>query len=105
MPADNDTSHLFKQAVYTELAAIPPGKVASYGRVAENAGFQGYSRHVGRCLKNLPNDSKLPWHRVLRASGEIAFPKGSSKYNQQRQRLEEEGIVFRSGKVPKDFFY
>ena len=94
----------FESAVYRELAAVPEGKVITYGKLAANAGYAGYARHVGRCLKNLPKDSELPWHRVLRANGEIAFPRLSPRYKKQQQNLLDEGVLFKSGRVQKQFF-
>ncbi|WP_432460560.1 MGMT family protein [Agarivorans sp. QJM3NY_25] len=82
------------------IAHIPSGKVATYGGVAAMAGYPRMARAVGRCLKQLPEGSSLPWHRVINAQGLISFPEGSAKYQKQRQRLQEEGIVFRHQRVP-----
>jgi methylated-DNA-protein-cysteine methyltransferase-like protein len=42
---------------------IPRGKVATYGQVAEAAGFPRGSRQVAWALKNA--DHTLPWQRVI----------------------------------------
>lgn len=42
---------------------IPKGKVATYGQVAEAAGFPRASRQVAWSLKDSPPD--LPWQRVI----------------------------------------
>ncbi len=42
---------------------IPKGKVATYGQVAEAAGFPRASRQVAWALKDAPPD--LPWQRVI----------------------------------------
>lgn len=47
---------------------------------------------VGRALRNAPEEMALPWHRVLRASGELAFPKGSKHAEEQKSRLWQEGV-------------
>lgn len=94
----------FESAIYRELTYIPAGTVVSYGQLADVAGYPGYSRHVGRCLKNLPRDSELPWHRVLRANGEIAFPRLSPRYQRQKQLLLDEGVTFKSGRADSQFF-
>lgn len=74
---------------------IPKGKVASYGAVAEAAGFPGNARRVAWALRN--TDGLLPWHRVLGAGGKILLPKEAGA--EQRLRLEAEGVEFRRGKV------
>ncbi|GAA5217903.1 MGMT family protein [Corallincola platygyrae] len=85
--------------IWAVVAAIPLGKVASYGQIAALSGLPGYARYVGKVLKELPDDSRLPWHRVLRSDGKIAFPLGSEAFEKQRVRLLEEGIVVKNGKV------
>ncbi len=81
------------------IAQIPRGKVLSYGEVAARAGLPGAARLVGHTLKNLPQESKLPWHRVLNSQGHISLPHDSESYKLQRERLESEGIVFIKNKV------
>lgn len=85
--------------IYTVIAAIPAGKVASYGQVAALAGFPQNSRLVGRLLKIMPSDSVIPWHRVVNSQGKISFPVGSNKYQEQRQKLLLEGVLFKNDKV------
>ena len=74
---------------------IPKGKVATYGAVAEAAGFPGNARRVAWALRN--TDGKLPWHRVLGSGGKILLPKEAGA--EQRLRLESEGVQFRRGRV------
>lgn len=85
--------------IYTVIAAIPAGKVASYGQVAALAGFPQNSRLVGRLLKIMPSDSIIPWHRVVNSQGKISFPVGSNKYQEQRQKLLSEGVLFKNDEV------
>ncbi|TFH68436.1 hypothetical protein E3W66_00285 [Gammaproteobacteria bacterium LSUCC0057] len=72
------------------LAAIPAGRVTSYGRLAALAGRRGSARWVGRQLSQLPADSALPWHRVVNSRGVIVPRCGAE---QQRQRLLAEGVA------------
>ncbi len=81
------------------IAAIPQGSVASYGQIADLAGLPGRARLVGRVLRQAGSDAKLPWHRVLRASGHSAFPADSPVYHEQMQRLRAEGVLDRGGRV------
>jgi methylated-DNA-protein-cysteine methyltransferase-like protein len=87
------------QRVWQVVALIPPGKVATYGDVARLAGLPGAARRVGRALRGLPEDTRIPWHRVLNASGRISLPADSKSHRRQRQRLEAEGIQFRNGRL------
>lgn len=73
------------------VAAIPRGRVASYGQVAALAGLPRGARQVGRALAQCP--PRLPWHRVLAASGKISLPPGDPAREQQRRRLAREGVV------------
>jgi len=88
---DPDINHRIWQVV----ALIPSGKVATYGDVAKHAGMPGAARRVGLALRLLPAGTRIPWHRVINAKGEISLPEGSASRYTQRHRLEAEGIVFR----------
>jgi methylated-DNA-protein-cysteine methyltransferase related protein len=81
------------------IAAIPFGRVASYGEIASRAGVPGRARLVGRVLREAGETIVLPWHRVLRANGSIAFPLDSAAFIEQRQRLRSEGVVIRGARV------
>ena len=89
----------YETVIYTIIANIPAGFVASYGQVATLAGYPQNSRLVGRLLKQMPDDSVIPWHRVVNSQGKISFPAGSDKYQEQRQKLLLEGVSFKNGKV------
>jgi methylated-DNA-protein-cysteine methyltransferase-like protein len=84
--------------IYSVVASIPRGKVATYGQVAEMAGLPGRARLVGYALRMLPDGSGVPWHRVINAQGEISS-RGDPKWErEQRLMLEEEGVEFGRGK-------
>jgi len=87
------------QRILETVAAIPRGRVASYGQVAALAGFRGRARLAGTALRNSPDGMKLPWHRVLRADGRIAFPQGSASHDEQCARLAREGVEVVRGRV------
>lgn len=78
---------------------IPAGKVASYGVIAARAGLPGRARTVGSVLRQTPDDVELPWHRVLRSDGRIAFEAGSAEFIEQSQRLRTEGVRVCNGRV------
>ena len=80
------------------IRAIPPGSVAGYGVVARRAGLPGRARLVARLLSR-NDDPTLPWHRVLRSDGRIAFPPDSEGHAEQTQRLRAEGVAVENGRV------
>lgn len=84
------------QRFYTVLAAIPAGKVITYGQLAAQAGKPRGARWAGYLLRHLPANSNLPWHRVINAQGKLSFPVGSEKASEQIALLEDEGIEFSS---------
>lgn len=88
-----------KQRIYAVLAAIPKGVVVSYGQVGELAGLPRAARLVGRTLSALPDDTQLPWHRVVNASGKISMPSNSPGGMQQKHRLELEDVLLVNGRI------
>ena len=80
--------------IWQVVAAIPAGKVATYGGVAQNAGLARAARRVGMALRGLPADTRIPWHRVINAQGRISLPPGSDSHKSQKERLEQEGVCF-----------
>lgn len=90
--------------IYAAIAAIPAGRVASYGAIAARAGLPGRARLVGKLLGETPEGMQLPWHRVLRASGRIALPPGSDGFCEQSERLRAEGVEVSNGRVPLSRF-
>jgi methylated-DNA-protein-cysteine methyltransferase-like protein len=87
-----------RQRILAAVRAIPAGEVAGYGEVARRAGLPGRARLVARILSagDVPG---LPWHRVLRSDGRIAFPEGSEGFDEQVQRLRAEGVRVEAGRV------
>ena len=85
--------------IYAAVAAIPVGRVASYGAIALRAGLPGRARLVGKLLGETPADMNLPWHRVLRASGHLALAPNSAGFRQQCALLRAEGVDVREGRV------
>lgn len=73
------------------VAAIPRGRVATYGEIAALAGLPGRARLVGFVLRNL-GDGTVPWHRVVNAGGRISLTGDGATL--QRRRLEREGVRF-----------
>lgn len=85
----NSTSN-FSERVWQIIAAIPHGKVTTYGDIALLAGSPRAARQVGGVLRRLPKGSKLPWFRVINRHGRISL-QGDDLFR-QRDALEAEGI-------------
>lgn len=83
-----------KEEIWQIVAAIPQGRVATYGQVARIAGYPSHARYVGATLKDLPRGTRLPWHRVVNGRGELSFPFNSQSWRRQKALLEAEGVVF-----------
>jgi methylated-DNA-protein-cysteine methyltransferase-like protein len=88
-----------RAALYLTLAQIPEGKVTSYGELAAIAGLGRAARWVGRVLSQLPDDSRLPWHRVLAAGGRLTLAAGTVAGEEQRARLRAEGVTVINDRV------
>ena len=84
--------------ILAAVRAIPRGEVAGYGEVARRAGLPGRARWVARLLA-ASEDPRMPWHRVLRSAGRIAFPAGSEAWVEQAARLRAEGVEVVEGRV------
>lgn len=90
--------------IWRTVCAIPAGKVASYGQIADLAGLPGRARLVGKSLGYAPKSLAVPWYRVLRSNGQLAFPKGSDTAQLQTGLLQQENVVVLNNRVKlKDF--
>lgn len=87
-----------RRRIVAAIRALVPGEVAGYGEIARRAGLPGRARLVARILTQ-GADPPLPWHRVLRSDGRVAFPPGSADFDEQVQRLRAEGVVVEAGRV------
>jgi len=96
--ADNVKTNT-SERIYHTVLCVPKGRVASYGLIADLAGLPGRSRAVGYWLKRASSELILPWHRIIRADGKIAFPQGSEAFAIQRSRLVDEGVWVKNGRV------
>jgi alkylated DNA nucleotide flippase Atl1 len=75
------------------VAAIPPGRVSTYGDLAAKAGSRS-PRFAGRVLADL-SDETTPWYRVVRADGTSA-PQVAAR---QAELLAREGVPVVNGRV------
>ena len=95
----NSTTQARNRRIWDTVCDIPEGCVASYGQIAVIAGFARGARQVGYALRHLPAGHAVPWHRVITASGRIAFEKGSEQFKEQASRLMMENVAILRGRV------
>ncbi|MEX2648475.1 MAG: MGMT family protein [Alphaproteobacteria bacterium] len=80
------------EAYYRIIRRIPKGRVMTYGDVAIAAGRPGHARRVGYALHAV-KDQRVPWWRVINASGGISLRGGFGEgAERQRDLLEAEGV-------------
>ena len=80
--------------IWASVSRIPRGKVATYGQIARIAKLPGHARQVGYAMFGLPSHTRVPWHRVINAKGEISRRKRGGGELTQRALLEKEGVRF-----------
>lgn len=81
------------ELVRSLVAAIPPGKVATYGDIATAAGLSS-PRIVGWIMRT--DSADLPWHRVIRSNGRPA----PHLRTRQLELLRAEGVLADDGRIP-----
>jgi methylated-DNA-protein-cysteine methyltransferase related protein len=69
---------------------IPRGRVTTYGDLARMAGAPRSAREAGRTIASLPDDTDVPWWRVVNRLGEIS-PRACGM-EEQAKRLATEGV-------------
>ncbi len=83
--------------IWQTVQAIPAGKVASYGQIADLAGLPKRARLVGKALGCVPKNGwqgqAVPWYRVINSQGKISLPQGSDGSLLQKQLLQDEQVV------------
>jgi methylated-DNA-protein-cysteine methyltransferase-like protein len=94
----------YYRMVWEIVKQIPRGIVATYGQIAtmipvpdgvEPPVYDQLSpQWVGSAMHATPENSGVPWHRVINSMGKISFPEGSKQALRQRELLELEGVIF-----------
>jgi len=83
----------YEDAVYRLAGAIPPGRVLTYGDIAELLGSGG-PRQVGAAMSHSAGRN-VPWWRVVRADGTL--PDGL--LGRAADRWADEGIPMLRGRI------
>lgn len=84
----------FFERVYAVVATIPPGKVMTYGQIAQVLDNVCSARYVGYAMSSAPAAACLPCHRVVNRRGEMAGGGIFGGEERQRELLRSEGVRF-----------
>ena len=97
--SSTNTMDELSRRVFDYLTKIPKGKVVTYKQVAEYLGNKGLSRVVGNILHKNPDGDKYPCYKVLNSKGELAEEFVFGGKEEQKKRLEKDGIIVEKNKV------
>ena len=83
----------FFDQVYELVKLVPAGKVVSYGQIGKALGSRD-ARKVGWALHVNTEANHVPCHRVVNNQGRLAPNFAFDGPEEQRRRLEVEGVKF-----------
>lgn len=84
----------FQRRVWSQIAAIPPGRTETYGQVAKN--LNNAPRAVGQACGSNPYPVVVPCHRIVATGGGLggfARERGGFLLDVKRWLLRHEGIA------------
>lgn len=100
-PAALPAPDAFAARVLAVVRRIPPGRVVTYGQVAELAGRPKAARAVGNIMRTCGRPD-VPCHRVVAAGGRLGGFGGSESL--KRALLRAEGVAMRGNRIPLEEF-
>lgn len=89
----------FSARVHDLVRQVPRGRVVSYGGIAALLGSPRAARGVGQALRSLPEDTDVPWWRVVNRNGEISIKGDPGLPALQRALLRAEDVEFSAGRI------
>jgi alkylated DNA nucleotide flippase Atl1 len=95
------TPEVYVEAVLALVESIPPGRVMTYGAIADALAEQSgrnSARRVGTIMAR--HGGAVPWHRVVGVGGRLV----PGNETEARRRLEAEGVPFRAERVASEAF-
>ncbi len=98
------TGNILSNKVYEYLLRIPKGKVVTYKQIAESLGNKGLARAVGNVLHKNPDEQKYPCYKVLNSKGELAEAFVFGGKENQKKKLENDGIEVVDNKVDLNLY-
>lgn len=98
---DNEIDE-YVDAVLAAVDLVPPGRVTSYGRVAQYVGRRlgrGGPRHVAKAMRQY--GATVAWYRVVKSDRSLA----TEVAWRQAELLAGEGVRLHNGRVPKERWF
>lgn len=90
----------FFALVYEVVRLIPPGRVTSYGAIANYLGTGGSARMVGWAMNaSHTHPEFVPAHRVVNRNGLLTGKHHFDHPNAMQELLEAEGLVIEDDKI------
>jgi len=84
----------FSQRVYDLTLSIPPGYVTTYGIIAKAAGGGAMAaRSITSILGKAPNQSSIPYHRIVYSNGTAWLPTGHTAKKERQSMYAAENIT------------
>ncbi len=93
------TENSFFEDVWEVAKLIPPGRVTSYGAIANYLGTKMSARMVGWALNSSALQHDVPAHRVVNRNGMLTGKIHFSTPTRMQELLEKEGIKVEYDKV------
>lgn len=89
----------FFERVYEVVRQIPPGRVTSYGLIAEYLGSKKSSRMVGWAMNACHGDDSIPAHRVVNRNGLLTGKAHFGDLYAMENLLLAEGIEVKDNQI------
>jgi methylated-DNA-protein-cysteine methyltransferase-like protein len=86
-------SREYHEKVYQIVRRIPPGRVMTYGQIADMLG-EGYTARTVGFVMYGASEENVPWQRVINARGACSTGRVVIPPDKQQRLLEAEGIIF-----------
>ena len=83
----------YRERVYRIVRRIPPGRVMTYGQIAELLG-EGYTPRTVGYVMHAADEERVPWQRVINAQGACSTGRVILPPDKQQRLLEAEGVAF-----------
>ena len=88
---------------YDLVRQIPPGKVSTYGAVADALGDKIAARAVGWMMNQNPDADDMPCFKIVYSDGKLGgFGLG---IEDKIRRLKDDNVVVRDGKIAGEFLW
>ena len=91
----------FFEAVYGIVRLIPPGKVTTYGAIAQALGSKSGARMVGWAMNASHGLADVPAHRLVNRQGLLTGKMHFNPPDVMQKKLEEEGITVMNDQIQR----